>query len=267
MSDDDSSIASWESCVDSFAVLCESLRVKDPSVTVVSRTDIRRTLPLTNQHARRLGKSLRGNPHVTELQLRICRLVEEENVDEDNDSIAHLLRFIRNSRALLKVCLAGETFYPDRPHVPPSILRRFFLALAENTAIKVLVLWYLRLQPGGFDVLMKKTQSLKTLFVESCHFASVVARDNMAEAVGENQSLERLEIKIGSVDFIEPVLLRLGSHPRLRELRLQWFHYDQRPSHMEALACALRSSNTLELLELGGCAFNKDKVEHLLEGI
>jgi hypothetical protein len=112
-----------------FAAMCASLRVKDPSVTVVSRTDtsIRRPVPLTNQRARLLGETLQGNSH----EIADC---VEEGGDEDHDSLAPLLGFVSESRALQKVCLEGDGYFPT--HYPLSILRRSFLAIGETQRLK-----------------------------------------------------------------------------------------------------------------------------------
>jgi hypothetical protein len=216
---------------------------------------------LTNPRALLLGDSLQDNSHVSELQLRIS-LLWEEGEDEDNDSFAPLLRFIGESQALLRVSLQGDIFYPNP--VPASVLRRFFLAIAKNPTIEFLCLTELTLHAEGLDVLMKTAQSLKSLSVRySCGFACVAARDKVAKALGENQTLERLDIE---KDFVGPALLHLGSHPRLRELIL-YLCDNERPSHMDALACVLRSSTTLDLLNLWGYKFKKDHFEHFMKGI
>jgi hypothetical protein len=271
--DDDSSYASSEGSENAlevaaheFEALCASLQIRYPVVTGVSVANPyggTPQAPLTNQRALLLGQSLQGNPHVLELNLDIFNLVAEGG-DEEHDSIAPLLRFIRESRALLKVRLNGDMFHPTNP-LPVSILRRFFLAIAESPTIEVLFLAGLTLQPEGFDVLMKTTQSLKTLNAQIfCYFANVVAGDKIAVALGENQTLEHMEI---DMRFSAPVLLCLGSHPRLRELILRWSE-NERPSHnMEALACFLHSSKTLELLYLCNYKFSKRLIGPLMDGI
>ena len=270
MSDDDSSEtmedASYGLWYDGDHVfLCSMLQQHDPDVTDVSITKDQ-PAQLTNQRARLLGESLQGNPHVAELQLKIS-LLEEERGDENNDSVALLLRFIRESRELRMVRLSGlpdldDSF--DSIPVSASILRRFFLAIAESPTIQFLRLDHLTsLQPEGFDVLMKTTRSLKTLIVDSSDFFSAPARDNMAAALVGNQTLERLQI---GTDFAEPVLLRMGSHLRLLLLSLTCSEYE-RHSYMDALACFLRSSQTLKVLDLCRYKFNKDLFQPLLEGI
>jgi hypothetical protein len=164
MSDDDSSETMEDAFYDVWydgdhAFLCSMLQQHDPDVTDVSITKDQ-PAQLTNQRARLLGESLQGNPHVAELQLKIS-LLEEERGDENNDSVALLLRFIRESRALRMVRLSGlpdldDSF--DSIPVSASILRRFFLAIAESPTIQFLRLDHLTsLQPEGFDVLMKTT--------------------------------------------------------------------------------------------------------------
>jgi hypothetical protein len=239
--------------------MCASLQQNDSAVTTLFFSS---AYPLTNQHALVLGESLQGNTHVSTLHLAIHHLVEEGG-DEENDSVAPLLKFMRESKALLKVRLNGNADDLDDALLPVSIFRRFFLAIAENPSIDVLSLSGLTLPLEGFGVLLKTTQSLKFLELFMCGFVSVPARDDIAEALGENQTLERLEIQD---DFVEPVLLHLGSHPRLRELKLHWSE-DERPSHVDALVYFLCSSTTLELLDLCGYQFDKNLFEPLLESI
>jgi hypothetical protein len=210
---------------------------------------------------------LQGNSHVSDLQLKICYLEEEEEEEQDgsesNDSIALLLKYMRESRALRKVTLFGRK-HDTGTSLPIAILHRFFLAIAASHTIEDLFLDGLELHPEGFGVLIKTTQSLKSLRVQqTCGFASVAARDNFAQAVSENQTLEHLHL---DQTFVEPVLLCLGSHPRLRELLLN-FDDVMHPSQMEALAGFLRACKTLTLLDLCGYQFDKDLFETFKNGI
>jgi hypothetical protein len=148
-----------------FEAWCASLKRNDPAVT-----DVIEVFDLTNQKALHFGEALQGNTHVSKLYLTIGHLLEEGG-DDANDSVTLLLRFIRKSRALREIRLSGHT-------VSVSILRRFFLAIAENPANEYLVLCGRTLQPEGFDVLMKTTQSLKVLSFSPCDFVSMQHETN-----------------------------------------------------------------------------------------
>ena len=120
----------------------------DPAVTEVQRSLYNFPYRFTNAHARRLGDSLSGNPHVTLLKLDLRCLEDEVGPDEPNDSVSPLLRFLRESQALRKVCLVD-----CRESGSVSILRRFLLAISESLVIAELTLFQINVHPDGFDTL------------------------------------------------------------------------------------------------------------------
>jgi hypothetical protein len=102
-----------------------------------------------------------------------------------------------------------------------------------------------------------------------CGFGNAESRDLVSKGLIANQSLESLTIELeeDDPDLVEPVLLRLGSHPRLRELNLDCGDALQSLEHADALALFLRSSTTLEHLKLASYVFVKGLLEPLVEGI
>jgi hypothetical protein len=258
-----------------FEDICAALRRKDPSVTKVvdfqSQDNLRGYTPaveLTNANARRLGEDLHGNPHVTSITLNLSFFEEEA---ADSDSCALLLQFIRESTSLKDVDLrvveyeGGLGFLMSR-----TIVQRLFFAIAESSTIRKLVLSGLVVDPMGFDTVMKSTKSLKKLTISTCDFGNVASREMVAEALGANMTLKSLCIRTfpGDHSMVEPVLLRIGTHPCLRELHLCSLG-DRRQSlgYVDSLAYFLHTSRTLEHLRLASYGFLKDTLKPVLEGI
>ena len=266
MDDEDDEDDDWDSSSEdseverTFANICEELQNKDPRITNVDLND---GFTFTNPRARRLGEALEGNPHVTALYFNIYGLKDEAGQAEDRDCVALLLRFIRESPALRTVDLSALS--SSNPALSVSILRRFFLAIAANPGIEELSLRWANVHPDGFDTLMETTQSLQKLEIRLCDFGAAASRD-MAEALCENQKLESLTICNGG-GLVEAALLRLGSHPRLRELVLDGGIFRPCMTEANALGYFLRSSTTLEHLTLVGYGFNKELLEPIMEGV
>jgi hypothetical protein len=95
------------------------------------------------------------------------------------------------------------------------------------------------------------------------------------EAIGANMTLESLDIRAlqyPNQSMVEPLLLRLGAHPCLRELIMRC--PDEPPSrrdHIDALTYFLRASRTLEHISLGSFRFSnrlsKDILEPIVEAV
>ena len=240
-----------------FEALCAALRRNDPDTTEIPRTAV------ANLHGRRLGEALQGNQYVSSMDLDLGCFLDDDDDDEGTDSVALLLRYIRESEAMRKVDLWGGA---------EEAGRTFFLAMAENPCIEELRMDSIRIGPfaESFALFLRTTRSLKTLSmflggIEK-HDAS---RELVAEAFGVNQTLESLKFfdrTDGATDtdtaMVESVLSRLGSHPRLRELTLVGDFTDV--AHIDALASFLGSTSLLEHLYLSFYRFNKENMEDLV---
>ena len=73
----------------------------------------------------------------------------------------------------------------------------------------------------------------------------------VAEALGDNQALESLTT-YNDRGLVEAALLRLGSHPRLRELVLEGCSGQPSVTAVNALGYFLHSSTALERLDQQG---------------
>ena len=161
---------------------------------------------------------------------------------------------------------------PDRVHAP--LFRRILLATAENPCITDLNL-SINMEAAeesyaeSFALLMQTTQSLKTLcFTLDGGVASSQKRDIIAEAFGANQTLENLSFQYCSeTDMGEYILLRLGAHPRLRELKMEYHGNDSSVAEIHALASFLGFTTSLEHLGIGYYEFDKECMGHLVEGL
>jgi hypothetical protein len=120
--------------------------------------------------------------------------------------------------------------------------------------------------PLGFDSLMRTTQSLKELLIFDSSFENIAALAMAAEALGANTTLESLCIG-GDDDVMEPILLRLGAHPGLRQLIAECLSNPLNPYHADALVNFLHASRTLERLRFYGFYFSKDSLEPIMEAI
>jgi hypothetical protein len=144
-----------------FDNLCAQLQRKDPAVTVVD-SDTHAAMLFTNEHARRLGEALQGNPHVVSLRVSLARLAYDYS-----DSVAPLFGFLCQSKALRVVNLHGCSFGDDY-----LVLLRFFSNIAVNPAIEELNLYNIRIHREVFDTLMQSTARLRSLQMKECYFGS-----------------------------------------------------------------------------------------------
>ena len=250
--------------LDRFEAFCAALRRNDPDTTEITLSDCPRHIP---QYGRRLGEALQGNQHVSYMSLRLS--IDEE---EGTDNVALLVRYIRESEAMRKVRVVSRHARDDRGYAP--LFRRILLATAENPCITDLNL-SINMEAAeesyaeSFALLMQTTQSLKTLcFTLDGGVASSQKRDIIAEAFGANQTLENLSFQYCSeTDMGEYILLRLGAHPRLRELKMEYHGNDSSVAEIHALASFLGFTTSLEHLGIGYYEFDKECMGHLVEGL
>lgn len=264
---DDEGMNGMSSTERDFRALCETVEKNDPAVTVVDLSALP-LLTFTNVEARRLGTALHGNSHVTFLSFNLSYLADFQGTDDDgdegDDAIVPLLRFFSESSALKVVCMAD---YDCCASV--TVLRRFFLAMAESSAIQELTLDCLDVHPEGLDTLLQTTRTLMKLTLHWCDWgANAVSHELVAAAMGANQTLECLVIENSSrVDLATPVLWSLGPHPRIRSVRVDCGTSLPSTHLVDAMTYFTSTSKTLELFEMSEFCWNKSTLEAVVKGI
>ena len=243
-----------------FEALCAALRRNDPDITEIPFVD----LDDHAGHSRSLWEALQGNHYVSSMELFLSNWLYAS--EEDTGSIALLLRYIRESKAMRKIKLWGEEG-PTAESTAESF-RAILLAISENPCIEKLdVLFGIDPVADSFALFLRTTKSLKTLVMMYHDFDGAASPELVAEAIGANQSLESLTFESYSdSEFLESVLVRLGSHPRLCELKLECGD-NASITQIHALAKFLGSTTTLEHLELNHYAFVEESMEHLVDGL
>ena len=261
--------------------LFSALRRNDPGTTVIPFN----TYTRTQQYGHTLGEALQGNQYVSTMKLDIEHLLDAD--EEGTDSITLLIRYIGESKAMRRVQLDESGAYTHSTvETKTAIVSCILLAILENPCIKELVLDSIKLEifAGSFAAFLRTTRSLKTLRLNLARLAGPASREllhnaRLAEfddpasrellhnAFVANQSLESLTYDSTSDrDFEESVLLRLDSPSRLRELKLQCEN-GVNVSQIHALVSFLGTTTLLEHLQLGQYDFDKEQMEHLVEGL
>ena len=243
-----------------FEALCAALRRNDPDITEIPFVD----LDDHAGHSRSLWEALQGNHYVSSMELFLSNWLYAS--EEDTGSIALLLRYIRESKAMRKIKLWGEEG-PTAESTAESF-RAILLAISENPCIEKLdVLFGIDPVADSFALFLRTTKSLKTLVMMYHDFDGAALPELVAEAIGANQSLESLKFESYSdSEFVESVLVRLGLHPRLRELKLECGD-NASITQIHALAKFLGSTTMIEHLELNHYVFDEESMEHLVDGL
>ena len=240
------------------------LRHNDPDTT-----DIPYDNSFSPQYGRNLGEALQGNQYVSSIQLEIEHLANTN--EEGTGSITLLSRYIAETESMRKVRLfdlGRDNNVRNRTAMVCCIL----LAISENPWMEELHLDYMNLEryAESFALLLRKTRSLKTFSMaisQSIHFDRSVWRDLVREAFVANQSLESLTFQnFDETDYVDSIFLRSGSQTSLRELRLFCFTLES-VAHLHTLSIFLHSETLLEHLELQGYHFDKERMEHLVNGL
>lgn len=254
-----------------FDELCRDLRRNHPKHQIL---EIPTTSFCIRHFSRRLSEALQGNHHVSSMNLNLSFFIATNVADKEGKDCdtALLARYIRESRALRKVALVGNLNgrHPEFYAKKLRIVRLILLAIAENPGIKDLHLQF-NLEAGVFlkeiALLLRTTQSLKSLKIDLGLLDDRPSSRELvlANAFGANRTLESLELTSdNNADMLGSVLLHLvGSHPRLRELKL-----DCGTESVAALAYFMRSTTLqLEHLCLRNIIFQKECMEQLVEGL
>ena len=199
-------------------LLCHALRRNEPYPTHLDSVHYR-NIP---QYGRRLGEALQGNHCVSSMYLDVNSLLGFDNEEGAHNSVALLLRYIRESEAMREVVLRGDGQDGRVELIATTLVPLFLLAIAENPCIVEFNLaMMLNMEPfaEALSLLLRTTRSLKTSSITLGPFQKPASRELVAEAFGANQTLDTLTFTDNSdTDTLEYVLLCLGSHPCLREL-------------------------------------------------
>ena len=240
--------------------LCAALRRNDPDTTEIPN------FYLSDPTGRRLGEALQGNHYVSFMDLIMSDWLDV-NEDGTADSIVLLLRYIRESEAMRKVVL--REFRGAHLELIAPLVPLFLLAIAENPCIIELNLDWIQMEefPECLSLFLRRTRSLKTLRIKLGLFDEPASCELVAEAFGVNRTLETLTFQENSdTGTMESILLRMGSHHPLRELAL-YCGRAASVAEIHALASFLRSTTSLEHLNLHAYVFDKERMEHLVEGL
>jgi hypothetical protein len=223
-----------------------TLQSNDPIHTCIP---FHERLSLTNSLARRLGVALQGNTYATDMWLNLCYLEAEAHLDEDSDSCALLFKFMRQSKSLTSVW-----FNSSEHTVDDSIVRRFYLAIAENTAIVELILSN-TVHPAGFNLMMSLTKSLQILYLNQCKFDSSVPWEFVVDSLRENQTLKCLRFRgLGGTSEPDVVEQLVGASTTVEQLDLYYCLLS--PNLLEPIVKCIKASKSLAKLSLCGGAFN-----------
>jgi hypothetical protein len=183
---------------------------------------------------------LQGNTQIEELCLT-ARFVAEEQL------VNLLLQFLRNSPSMREFDVSGWEEIPD-------VIRRVFLAIAQNRNIQKLTLGRTTVPAESLAELLRDTESLKELRIEdSSSFALTrgPVLDILTSGFERNGTLEVL----ATCDVIDAHVITLlnaaASLPRLRELELIPPSGDNWSSE---LGHTVASSGSLETLRVNSVA-------------
>lgn len=245
----------------------------DPAVTEVDCTGRILFEFFGNGDAHLLGVSLQRNSHVKSIILALSTLEVEVGREGAVDSLSPLLNYLRQSQSMRKIELRGTTTIFSRP-LSVTVLRRFLLAIAENSMIEELILFVINVRPEGFAELMRTTQSIYKLTITFCTFGMRISSlELVAHAIGTNRSIEILTIKNVDVDLASPVLLRLGAHPWIRMVEIcggYRFNRERdldREPFIRALQSFIPSSRMLEHFTIGDYILTEDVMTAFATGI
>jgi hypothetical protein len=199
-----------------------------------------------------IGAALRGNTHVTSIDLNLCdlndydeydcpgedvRSREERLVRQGMESAEHILRHFRESRILRSVGFHDEgDFEPRwsmniRRPITSRLARPFFQAMTDHQLDNIVELSisrcsYLEESYDLFTYFLQASQVLRKLSLALGR--DMRASGRMEEALRSNTSLEyvKLEMELGEaivdVDAVVGILRQLHTHPRLSILCLSY---------------------------------------------
>ena len=252
--------------IEKLEALFDAVRRNDPDTTEIPVVSRHNAYP--QQYGRHLGEALQENHYVSSMQLRLDCLLDANEEEGNTESIVLLLRYIRESMAMRRVAL----FDYNRRHTEDTkkaLLGRILLEIAQNPWVEELTLNDIKMKASSesFAQFLQTTRSLKRLKIKLGGFDEPALSTLVTEAFVVNQSLESLTFESNSdAEFVKSVLLRQGS---LQSLRFLDLNCGDSVSELQfhTLASYLPSARLLEHLSLQGYAFNKEHMEHLVEGL
>jgi hypothetical protein len=194
------------------AKVLDALRRNDPTVK-----DIAVPAVLQNQDrtVRTLGRSLEGNTQVTDLDIDVSGLT-------DNESLTPLLDFVQHSRTLRSISLDGLSITLLETS---KVLARFFEAIGNNPSIHSFKLCYSELTVPAFCTLLRSTEcSLRRVDLRYCHVEPSAVTE-LALALGANNSITDLFLFSLEEAFVVPILLQCWDTVTSSMALLQWTMY------------------------------------------
>jgi hypothetical protein len=268
----------------SVEAICDLLRRNDAETTSLNTER-------GHQENRLVGEALRGNTHVTSLDVNVDNFFEtevgrsrhdpsnaESQLQQATECAAPFLRYLRDSREVSVVNFAGRrrgTCYWDGSNVISRLVGLFVRAITENGDNGIHELrfskWdYVDKSRDFISRLLKTTRSLQRLTI---HLSENVRSEWLGEALRSNASLQSLYLSSECVmqdvsdSAVAGILSGLDSHPSLQELIVHCPGLGVSPDAIEALALVIGSVESLTTLQLGYVAFDNGLLECLVEGL
>jgi hypothetical protein len=228
--------------------LYNKIRSDDPETTSIFADDLGRDC------GRALGQALTNNTHVSSINVHVGLLLLPDEIDTSGTRLAPFLEYLRNSPSLRHVILRTLD-------AQASLINLVIEAIAQSRRISSLHLDYVDTAIEGVPHFLQTTTSLKTLQIG--RFLQPLRRVQVyVDAFNANQTLEELELQHEqSVDLILP---HIGSHPRLRSLRLIAAEHRSRCAGLSDFLC---TTTVLEDLSLEGYELLEEEMTRLLAAL
>jgi hypothetical protein len=230
------------------ALYCK-LRSNDPEITSIDADY------LGLEWGPPLGQALTNNTQVSSINMCMALLLLPDEIDTSGTRLAPFLEYLRNSPSLRHVTL--RTFGAQA-----SLINLVIEAIAQSRRISSLHLDYVETAMERVPHFLQTTTSLKTLQIGKRFMQPLRRAQVYVDAFHANQTLEELELEDEqSVDLILP---RIGSHPRLRSLRLIAAESRSRCAGLSDFLC---TTTVLEDLSLEGYEFYEEEMTRLLAAL
>jgi hypothetical protein len=219
-------------------------------------------MEIDNESAPLLGEALRGNEHVTFLDLSILPgLTEPERCDA-------LVEFVRCSRNLERVRLVGR-FGAAAGGV---VVDRLLGAASFSPSIEMLEIHDSELSSETLSSLVLRTSSLKDLDFSFCEVQNVdgARGESLEEAFRENKTLESLDLPVDVSDSrsVIHIIRGLRNHSKITELTLSGDDSTMAVEISGAVKQLLDSTTSLEHLFLFEIReFDREGFEPIMLGL
>jgi hypothetical protein len=277
----------------SVEAICDLLRRNDAETTSLNTER-------GHQENRLVGEALRGNTHVTSLDVNVDNFFAEDvkqrfrdpsnaesQLQRAKECAEHFLQYLRESRELRVARFVdnGDNVCYDwnEPEVNGHLVSLFVQAIAENDNSTIHELFFLR-----WDFVNKSREFVSHLLTTTRSLQRLTIRlseNSQSEWLGEslrsNSSLQYLTLQGGSYgrddmdSEVAGILSGLDSHPSLQELvvrcpgvgGLRCPGVGGSPDAVEALARVVASMELLTTLDLDIFNFGDGLLECLVEGL